>query len=77
MIIDEFLDPLKHLLNQFTTLQEKVSFIHVYIIYTNRHPNIHNVPDKCVCLLINVLYMDMYTSENHLEKRLWLFISTS
>ena len=38
MVIDEFLDPLKHLLNQFTTLQEKVSFIHVYIIYTNGIP---------------------------------------
>ena len=49
MIIDEFLDPLKHLLHQFTTLEEEVSFIHVYIIYTNGHPNIHNVPDKCVC----------------------------
>ena len=47
MIIDEFLDPLKHILNQFTTLQEEVSFIHVYI---QTGIPIHNVPDK----LINV-----------------------
>ena len=31
MVIDEFLDPLKHLLNQFTILEEEVSFIHAHI----------------------------------------------
>ena len=73
MVIDEFLDPLKHLLNQFTTLQEKVSFIHVYIQT--------GIPTYIMYLISVFVYYQCaihgYTSENHLEKRLWLFISTS
>ena len=66
MVIDEFLDPLKHLLNQFTTLQE-VSFI----------PNSKCVCSVCLFYTVYTHTVVVHTSENHLEKRLWLFISTS